>query len=118
MKNKILVSLLLIFLLAISVSAVSANDDLSDAISETSDVEEDIELTNTDMENAEIISEIDTENSIEDTEINENIEDTKLGNFYEGSQNVTVQDLEKVETYVGTGKTYGDGTIFILKDGI
>lgn len=118
MKNKIIVSLLLIFLLAISVSAVSANDDLSDAISETSDVEEDIELTNTDMENAEIISEIDTENSIEDTEINENIEDTKLGNFYEGSQNVTVQDLEKFETYVGTGKTYGDGTIFILKDGI
>ena len=118
MKNKILVSLLLIFLLAISVSAVSANDDLSDAISETSDMEEDIELTNTDMENAEIISEIDTENSIEDTEINENIEDTKLGNFYEGNQNVTVQDLEKFETYVGTGKTYGEGTIFILKDGI
>ena len=119
MKNKIIVSLLLIFLIAISVSAVSANEDLSDAISETSDIDEDIELTNTDMANAVIISEIDTEDSNEDTEINENIkEDTKLGNFYEGNQNVTVQDLDKFETYVGTGKTYGDGTKFILKDGI
>lgn len=107
MKNKIMASLLLIFLLAISVSAVSANEDLSDAISETSD----IELSAVD-EDTDTISE-------EDDVINENIkEDEELGNFNEGNEIVTVNDLEKFETYVGTGQTYSDGTTFILKDGI
>lgn len=118
MKNKILVSLLLIFLLAISVSAVSANDDINDAIAETSDIE-DIELSDADTANTEIMSETNTEIPTEYDEINENMkEDAKLGNFSEGNEIVTVNDLEKFETYVGTGKTYGDGTTFILKDGI
>lgn len=118
MKNKIMASLILILLIAVSVSAVSANEEINDAISETSDRIDDIELGNADMTNTEIISKANTETPNEVNDINKNIEDTKLRDYNEGNEIVTVDNLEKFETYVGTGNTYGDGTTFILKDGI
>ena len=128
MKNKIIVSLLLIFLLAITVSAVSANEDLSDAISETSDEISEIESVDEDGRDTETISDAisdaisdgDTEDldedSIEETyQNNEN----KLGNGgITISNDVPITNLEDFEDFVGTGKIYGDGTIFILKEGV
>ena len=120
MKNKILVSLFLIFLLAISVSAVSANDDLSDAISETSDEISEIESVDEDGMDTETISDGDTEDLDEDSidETNQN-NGNKLGNGgITISNNVPITNLEDFEDFVGTGKIYGDGTIFILKEGV
>lgn len=124
MKNKIIVSLLLIFLLAISVSAVSANDDLSDAISETSDEISEIESVDEDGMDTETISDAisdgDTEDLDEDSidETNQN-NGNKLGNGgITISNNVPITNLEDFENFVGTGKIYGDGTIFILKEGV
>lgn len=120
MKNKIIVSLLLIFLVAISVSAASANEDLGDAISETSDVDSEIESVHDDAMITETISDESAEDLDEDNigEINHNSEN-KLGDSgVTITNNVTISDLEKFEKYVGTGETYGDGTRFILKEGV
>ena len=56
MRNKIIVSLLLILLLAISTSAVSASGDGMDTIAETSD-SSDIELNTEDAVSMDTISE-------------------------------------------------------------
>lgn len=116
MKNKILVSLLLIFLLAISVSAVSANEDLSDAISETSDIE-DIELSDADTADAEIMSEVNSDD--EDVNIDEDDGKTNEGNLGSGviqSNTVTIKTEEDLSKYLeDRGSThYGDGTVFLL----
>ncbi len=116
MKNKIIVSLLLIFLLAISVSAVSANEDLSDAIDETSDIE-DIELSNVNTANAEIMSEVISDD--EDVNIDEDDGKTNEDNLGSGviqSNPVTIKTEEDLSKYLeDRGSThYGDGTVFLL----
>ena len=111
MKNKIIVSLLLVLLLAISASAVSASEDLADAITETSDTS-DIELINEDVADTESISE-----NLDDEDMTENnvTDDTnKLGDVNIGDDPISVDNIEKFTEYVGTGKTYGDGATFNL----
>lgn len=111
MKNKIIVSLLLVLLLAISASAVSASEDMADAITETPDTS-DIELINEDVADTESISE-----NLEDEDMTENnvTDDTnKLGDVNIGDNPISVNNTEKFTEYVGTGKTYGDGTTFNL----
>ena len=79
MKNKIIVSLLLVLLLAISASAVSASEDMADAITETPDTS-DIELINEDVADTESISE-----NLDDEDMTENnvTDDTnKLGQLH------------------------------------
>ena len=110
MKNKIIVSLLLIFIIAISVSAVSANEDITDTISETSD-NSDLELNAEDATN-EAISEDFNEEIISES----NTDDEELGGGVTIDNPVSVNNLEKFEEYVGTGKTYGDETTFKLND--
>ena len=124
MKNKIIVSLLLIFLLAISLSTVSANEDLSDAIAETSDA--DLEIGSVDDGGygdaiiTETISDESTENFNEEDieEIDSNNKDKLGDNGVTISNSVTINDLGKFEKYVGTGETYSEGTIFILNDSV
>lgn len=118
MKNKIMASLILILLIAVSVSAVSANENINDAISETSDMNDDIELGNEDMTNTEIISKANTETPNEVNDINKNIKEDTILRDYNECNEINVTNLEQFEAYVGTGNTYGDGTTFILKDGI
>ena len=122
MKNKIIVSLLLIFLLAISVSAVSANEDLSDAISETSYID-DIESSNVNTANAEIISDGNSdeeEGNIDENEADEPCvrDEDKLCSGVTQSNNVTIKNVEELSTYLeDRGNThYGDGTVFKLDD--
>ena len=113
MKNKIIVSLLLVLLLAISASAVSASEDMADAITETSDTS-DIELINEDVADTESISE-----NLDDEDMTENnvTDDTnKLGDVSIGDNPISVNNIEKFTEYVGTGKTYGDGATFNLNN--
>lgn len=60
MKNKIIVSLLLIFLIAISAAAVSASEDITDTISEISD-NADLKLNTEDATNTAISEDLDEE---------------------------------------------------------
>ena len=60
MKNKIIVSLLLIFLIAISAAAVSASEDITDTISEISD-NADLKLNAEDATNTAISEDLDEE---------------------------------------------------------
>ena len=60
MKNKIIVSLLLIFLIAISAAAVSASEDITDTISEIS-VNADLKLNAEDATNTAISEDLDEE---------------------------------------------------------
>ena len=111
MKNKIIVSLLLILLLALSASAVSASEDATDTITETSDTS-DIELINENVADTESISE-----NLDDEDMTENnvTDDTnKLGDVNIGDNPISVNNTEKFTEYVGTGKTYGDGATFNL----
>ena len=113
MKNKIIVSLLLILLLALSASAVSASEDATDTITETSDTS-DIELINEDVADTESISE-----NLDDEDMTENnvTDDTnKLGDVSIGDNPISVGNIEKFTEYVGTGKTYGDGNTFNLNN--
>ena len=113
MKNKIIVSLLLVLLLAISASAVSASEDMADAITETSDTS-DIELINEDVADTESISE-----NLDDEDMTENnvTDDTnKLGDVSIGDNPISVNNIGNFTEYVGTGKTYGDGNTFNLNN--
>ena len=113
MKNKIIVSLLLILLLALSASAVSASEDATDTITETSDTS-DIELINEDVADTESISEnLDEEDM---TENNVTDDTNKLGDVSIGDNPISVNNIEKFTEYVGTGKTYGDGATFNLNN--
>ena len=60
MKNKIIVSLLLIFLIAISAAAVRASEDITDTISEISD-NADLKLNAEDATNTAISEDLDEE---------------------------------------------------------
>ena len=116
MKNKIIVSLLLIFLIAISVSAVSANEDLSEGISETSDIELSVADEDTDA-----ISDEDNENlKIEEIDESDEIdgESDKLGSGVTQGNLVTIKNVEDLSRYLeDRGSThYGDGDIFLLGD--
>ena len=113
MKNKIIVSLLLILLLALSASAISASEDATDTITETSDTS-DIELINEDVADTESISE-----NLDDEDMTENnvTDDTnKLGDVNIGDNPISVDNIEKFTEYVGTGKTYGDEATFNLNN--
>lgn len=113
MKNKIIVPLLLILLLALSASAVSASEDATDTITETSDTS-DIELINEDVADTESISE-----NLDDEDMTENnvTDDTnKLGDVSIGDNPISVNNIEKFTEYVGTGKKYGDGNTFNLNN--
>lgn len=108
-----MVSLLLIFIIAISASAVCASEDMDDADLETSDISSDIEL-NEEETNTELICEdLDDEDEIID-EIN--TDSDKLGDGVTQQNTIPIKKLSEFTTYVGTGKTYGDGTIFDLGD--
>ena len=108
MKNKIIVSLLLILLVAISASAVSASEDAMDTITETSD----IEITNEDSANIAIISE-----DPDETVQNKETDVKRLGEGVDVDDNpISVNNLKQFTDYVGTGKLYGDGTRFVLDD--
>ena len=113
MKNKIIVSLLLILLLALSASAVSASEDATDTITETSDTS-DIELINEDVTDAEAISEdLDEETALS---TDENAATEELGNGGVTIQNtVKVDTLSQFKTYVGSD-SYDPGTIYKLND--
>ena len=109
MKNKIIVSLLLIFLIAISASAVSASEDLSDTIEMTSD-STDIELGAVDEE---AVSEV-------NNDINEDIiTSTDSEELGEGGltvqNNITVSNINAFVNYVGTDKS-DEGNAFILNE--
>ena len=111
MKTKIMVSLLLVLIVAISASAVSATEDIADTISETSD-SSDIELTNEDATNVDAIAEDSDE---EDVIGDDGKNDDKLGDGGVTIDNpISVGSLDKFIEYVGTGKTYSNGTTFVL----
>ena len=96
MKNKIIVSLLLILLVAISASAVSASEDAMDTITETSD----IEITNEDSANIAIISE-----DPDETVQNKETDVKRLGEGVDVDDNpISVNNLKQFTDYVGTGK--------------
>lgn len=117
MKNKIIVSLLLILLIAISASAVSASEDLSDTIKDASDSSSDISLTaDSNTEDAEAVSEISSSENDED--FNEDlVEDNKNRDKALGDggvttgNNVTVKNINGF-TYVGKN----EGDTYILND--
>ena len=111
MKNKIIVSLLLVLLLAISASAVSASEDMADAITETPDTS-DIELINEDVADTESISE-----NLDDEDMTENnvTDDTnKLGDNGEvyQSNNFTINSINQLH-YINDYSGYNQ---FLLKN--
>ena len=111
MKNKIIVSLLLILLLAISASAVSASEDMEDAISETPDTS-DIELINEDVTDTDAISEnLDNEDMAEN---NVNDDTNKLGDGGElyQSNNFTLNSINQFH-YINDYQGYNQ---FLLKN--
>lgn len=116
MKNKIIVSLLLIFLLAISVSAVSANDAINDAIEETSDID-DIDLSDADTLDAEIMSELISDD--EDINIDENdgkTNEERVGSGITVESIIPIKTTENLSSYLeDRGNThYDDGTVYAL----
>ena len=116
MKNKIIVSLLLILLVAISVSAASASEDLSDTITETPDSSSDIELNNEDTANSDTLSENLNEDDLASEYVNDDGE--KLTDGGVTIQNtVKVDTISQFKTYVGSDK-YDPGTIYKLNDTI
>ncbi len=116
MKNKIIASLLLIFILAISVSAVTANEDLGDAIGETTDIDEEIELNEGYNENIDSTNEISDETSSANTE---DQDDGKLseGNVNIGGNSVKIDNNDQLEYIInGPNHDYYDGQVFKLND--
>ena len=111
MKNKIIVSLLLILLLALSASAVSASEDTVDAISETSDTS-DIELINEDVADTESISENLDEEDMADNNVNDDTK--KLGDNGEVilSNNYSIGSINQLH-YINDYPGYNQ---FLLKD--
>ena len=112
MKNKIIVSLLLIFLIAISASAVSASEDLSDTIEMTSD-SPDIELGAVDEE---AVSEVN--NDINEYNYEEIEDNDKLGgaDIYQGGNTIPIKTTDDLSKYLeDRGQThYSDGTTYYL----
>ena len=117
MKNKIIVSLLLVLLVAISASAVSASEDLSDTIKDASESSSDICLTpDSPAEDAEAITEISSSENNEDSndELAEDKNTDKLlgdGGVVTGN-NIMIKDISKFTQYVGKG----EGDTYILND--
>ena len=100
MRNKIIVSLLLILLLAISTSAVSASGDGMDTIAETSD-SSDIELNTEDAVSMDTIS----EDFDDETADEKNVDNKKLGDGeFTLSNSYTLSktnQLDYINTYDG-----------------
>lgn len=114
MKNKIIVSLLLILLVAISASAVSASEDSTDAITETSDSSLNLELSEEDTNTAPISEDLDEETAVNDA----NTDTEKLGDLNIGGNPVSVNTTKGFIEYVGTGKTYGEEATFNLDNSV
>ncbi len=116
MKNKIIVSLLLIFLLAISVSAASANEDINDAIAETSDIDSELESDNEYEANIGSVNELSEEPLSAIT--NENLdEELRDGEVNIGGNPATIQNNDGLK-YLrdGPNYNYNDGQVFKLND--
>ena len=113
MKQKIIVSLLLVLLLAISASAVSASDDLDDAITETSDSISDLELSDEDANAA--CEDESGENLVAD---NAKTDSDKLGDggVSSGGNNITIKNANQLSLYLeDRGSThYNNGDVFLL----
>lgn len=117
MKNKIMASLILILLIAVSVSAVSANEDINDAISETSDMESELKLSN------EYETNIDSTNELAEeplsANINENSDDgdDELSDVYIEGKPIKINDEEDlVKYFVNESDEYEDGQVFKLNN--
>lgn len=122
MKNKIIVSLLLVLLIAISASAVSATDEVTDTIAESSsvDLEDPLETVNDNDDNlvsedTEDIIEEDADEIIEDTE---NIDKKELGDsgIIVTGNNWDIKTVANLNKY--TKKEDGDNCNLLLHNNI
>ena len=110
MKNKIIGSLLLIFLIAISASAASASEDLSNTIEMTSD-STDIELGAVDEEAVSEVNDDINEDIITSTDS----EELGEGGVTIENNPIDVFNINAFVNYVGTDKS-NEGDIYILKE--